>query len=184
MNNQTLVIYDFKVLYQILSEIEDQINFALINITKISELNFKNKDNYLIISKKKIKDANNQMIINDFPIVITKLVESINIKFLKSKYNQQSEINLGLYKLNLNSRKIFNKEYSLDLTEREANIIIFLHNSKKPAQISKLQTEVWGHNSKLETHTVETHIYRLRKKINDFFKDNQFIKSSKIGYTI
>ena len=93
MNNQTLVIYDFKVLYQILSEIEDQINFALINITKISELNFKNKDNYLIISKKKIKDANNQMIINDFPIVITKLVESINIKFLKSKYSQQSEIN-------------------------------------------------------------------------------------------
>tara|TARA_A100001011_G_scaffold256356_1_gene264581 strand:- start:598 stop:1152 length:555 start_codon:yes stop_codon:yes gene_type:complete len=184
MNNQTLVIYDFKVLYQILSEIEDQINFALINITKISELNFKNKDNYLIISKKKIKDANNQMIINDFPIVITKLVESINIKFLKSKYNQQSEINLGLYKLNLNSRKIFNKEYSLDLTEREANIIIFLHNSKNPVQISKLQTEVWGHNSKLETHTVETHIYRLRKKINDIFGDTQFIKSSKLGYII
>ena len=184
INNQTLVIYDFKVLYQILSEIEDQINFALINITKISELNFKNKDNYLIISKKKIKDANNQMIINDFPIVITKLVESINIKFLKSKYNQQSEINLGLYKLNLNSRKIFNKEYSLDLTEREANIIIFLHNSKNPVQISKLQTEVWGHNSKLETHTVETHIYRLRKKINNVFQDNNFIKSSKSGYRI
>ena len=184
MNNQTLVIYDFEVLYQILSEIQDQINFTLINITKISELNFKNKDNFLIISKKKIKDANNQMIINDFPIVITKLVESINIKFLKSKYNQQSEINLGLYKLNLNSRKIFNKEYSLDLTEREANIIIFLHNSKKPAQISKLQTEVWGHNSKLETHTVETHIYRLRKKIKKSFEDQSFIKSDKKGYFI
>ena len=184
MNNQTLVIYDFKVLYQILSEIEDQISFNLINIIKISELNFKNKDNYLIISKKKIKDADNQMIINDFPIDITKLVESINIKFLKLKYNKQSEINLGFYKLNLNSRKIFNKEYRLDLTEREANIVIFLHNSKKPVKISKLQTEVWGHNSKLETHTVETHIYRLRKKISDIFGDNQFIKSSKFGYII
>ena len=184
MNNQTLVIYDFKVLYQILSEIQDQINFALINITKISDLNFKNKDNYLIISKKKIKDADNQMIINHFPIDITKLVESINIKFLKSKYSQQSEINLGFYKINLNSRIIFNKEYSLNLTEREANIIIFLHNSKKPVQISRLQTEVWGHNSKLETHTVETHIYRLRKKINDVFNDKTFIKSSKLGYII
>ena len=184
MNNQTLVIYDFKVLYQILNEIEDQINFNLINIVKISELNFINKDNYLILSKKKIKDAENQMIIDNFPVNITKLIESINIKFLKKKYNQQSEINLGFYKLNLNSRKIFNQEYSLDLTEREANIIVFLHNSNKPVQISKLQTEVWGHNSKLETHTVETHIYRLRKKINDIFGDNKFIKSSKLGYVI
>ena len=184
MNNQTLVIYDFKVLYQILNEIEDQINFNLINIVKISELNFINKDNYLILSKKKIKDAENQMIIDNFPVNITKLIESINIKFLKKKYNQQSEINLGFYKLNLNSRKIFNQEYSLDLTEREANIIVFLHNSNKPVQISKLQTEVWGHNSKLETHTVETHIYRLRKKINDMFGDNKFIKSSKLGYKI
>ena len=184
MINQTLVIYDFKILYQILIEIEEHLSFNLINIQKNSELNFINKVNYLIISKKKIKDADNQMITNHFPIDVAKLVENININFLKKKYNQQSEINLGFYKLNLNSRKIFNKECSLDLTEREANIIIFLHNSKKPVQISKLQTEVWGHNSKLETHTVETHIYRLRKKINDIFGDNKFIKSSKLGYII
>ena len=50
--------------------------------------------------------------------------------------------------------------------------------------LSKLQTEVWGHNSKLETHTVETHIYRLRKKINNIFSDENFIKSSKAGYII
>ena len=79
---------------------------------------------------------------------------------------------------------MFNKKSSLDLTEREASIIIFLNNSDKPVQISKLQTEVWGHNSKLETHTVETHIYRLRKKIKDIFKDNNFIKSSKSGYKL
>ena len=72
----------------------------------------------------------------------------------------------------------------MDLTEREANIIIFLKNSQNPVKISKLQSEVWGHNSKLETHTVETHIYRLRKKINDTFSDNEFIKSSKLGYKI
>ncbi len=184
MNNQTLVIYDFEILYQILTEIDEHISFNLINIKKISELNLKNENNYLIISNKKLKGFENQITINHYPIGIIKLIESINIKFLKKKYNQQSEIDLGLYKLNLNSRKIFNKDKSLDLTERESNIIIFLNNSKTPVKISKLQTEVWGHNSKLETHTVETHIYRLRKKINDIFSDSNFIKSSKLGYTI
>jgi len=184
MNNQTLVIYDFSILYEILSELEDQTNFKIINLKKIADLDFNNKDNYLIISNKKIKKVDNQIELVSFPINIFKLIENINIKFLKKKYNQQSEINLGTYKLNLNSRKIFNSENSLNLTEREANIVIFLNNSDKPVKISKLQTEVWGHNSKLETHTVETHIYRLRKKINDVFGDNQFIKSSKLGYII
>ena len=70
------------------------------------------------------------------------------------------------------------------MTEREINILIFLNKTKKPVKISELQTEVWGHNSKLETHTVETHIYRLRAKINKNFKDNNFILSSKQGYMI
>ena len=184
MNNQTLVIYDFKVLYEILSEIENHLNFNLIKINKFKELNFNSLGNYLIITDKKNKDLKDQIIINKIPIDINKLIESINIKFLKKKYSLQSEINLGNYKLNLNSRRIHKNEISLSLTEREANIIIFLNNSNKPVKISKLQTEVWGHNSKLETHTVETHIYRLRKKINDIFKDSNFIKSSKSGYTL
>ena len=183
MNNQTLVIYDFKVLYEILSEIENYTNFNIVNIKKITDLTLGKYDDYLIISNKK-KEVEDLMLINQFPIDIKKLIESINIKFLKKKYNQQSEINLGLYKLNLNSRKIFNSAKSLDLTEREANIVIFLKKSKKPVTISKLQTEVWGHNSKLETHTVETHIYRLRKKINNTFEDKNFITSSKAGYII
>ncbi len=183
MNNQTLVIYDFKILYEILTELENHINFSLLNVKKLTDLNYKTLENYLIISFKK-QNIENQILIDQFPIHINKLVELINIKFLKKKYNQQSEIDLGNYKLNLNSRKIFNKKNSINLTEREANIIIFLYNSKKPVKISKLQTEVWGHNSKLETHTVETHIYRLRKKINNIFHDENFIKSSKAGYII
>ena len=183
MNNQTLVIYDFNILYEILSELENYINFNLINIKKLSDINLKTVDNYLVISNKK-QNVENQITIDQFPIDINKLVELINIKFLKNKYNQQSEIDLGTYKLNLNSRKIFNSEKSLNLTEREANIIIFLNNSRKPVKVGKLQTEVWSHNSKLETHTVETHIYRLRKKIFNIFEDNNFIKSSKSGYII
>jgi hypothetical protein len=183
MNNQTLVIYDFKILFEILTELESHINFSLLNVKKLTDLNFKTLENYIVISVKK-QNIENQILIDKFPIHINKLVELINIKFLKKKYNQQSQIDIGTYKLNLNSRKIFNKKNSINLTEREANIIIFLYNSKKPVKISKLQTEVWGHNSKLETHTVETHIYRLRKKINNIFSDENFIKSSKAGYTI
>jgi len=184
MNNENLVIYDFEILYEILNEISDHLNFKLTNIKKITDLDLDAQNNYLILSDKKIKDIENQIVINNFPIDIVKLIENINIKFLKKKYSQQSEIDLGVYKLNLNSRKIFNNEKSLNLTEREANIIVFLNNSKNPVKISKLQTEVWGHNSKLETHTVETHIYRLRKKINNIFEDKNFIKSSKSGYII
>jgi DNA-binding response OmpR family regulator len=184
MNNQNLVIYDFKILYEILREINNYINFKLISVDKVSDLNLKDQNDYLLISNKKIKNVENQITLNNFPIDIIKLIESINVKFLKKKYSQQSDIDIGDYKLNLNSRKIFNGTKSLNLTEREANIIIYLNNSKKPVKISKLQTEVWGHNSKLETHTVETHIYRLRKKINDTFEDNNFIKSSKSGYVI
>ena len=184
MNNQILVIYDFKTLYEILSEIEDYLNFKIINTKKITDINLKAEDNYLIVTDKEIKDLENHIVINNLPISIRKLIENININFLKIKYNQQSEIDIGTYKLNLNSRKIFDSKKSLNLTEREANIVIFLNNSKKPVKISKLQTEVWGHNSKLETHTVETHIYRLRKKISNVFDDNNFIKSSKSGYII
>ena len=186
MNNQTLVIYDFDTLYQILKEIDNYLNFKLINVdkNKLDQRNLFNMDNILVASNKKIKDVDNNIVIDQLPIELSKLVENININFLKKKYNQQSDIYLGPYKLNLNSRKIYNEDKFLDLTEREANIVFFLKNSKKPVKISKLQTEVWGHNSKLETHTVETHIYRLRKKIMNVFKDNDFIKSSKSGYII
>ena len=186
MNNQTLVIYDFDILFQILKEIENNLNFSLIKIekNKLEIENFQNLDNFLIISSKKINNLDNQVLINQFPLEISKLIETLNIKFLKKIYDQQSEINLGNYKLNLNSRKIFNENNSLNLTEREANTVVFLKKSKKPVKISQLQVEVWGHNSKLETHTVETHIYRLRKKINNAFNDNDFIKSSKSGYSI
>ncbi len=184
MNNQTLVIHESKILFEILIEIKDYLNFNLININKITDFNLNKNDDYLIVSKKKIKNFESMIILNNQPIDLIKFIESINIKFLKKKFSQQSEIDLGTYKLNLNSRKIFNNEKSLNLTEREANIVIFLNNSNKPVKISKLQTEVWGHNSKLETHTVETHIYRLRKKIDNIFNDKNFIKSSKSGYII
>ena len=107
MNNQNLVIYDFKILYEILREINNYINFKLISVDKVSDLNLKDQNDYLLISNKKIKNIENQITLNNFPIDIIKLIESINVKFLKKKYSQQSDIDIGDYKLNLNSRKIF-----------------------------------------------------------------------------
>ena len=186
MNKQNLVIYDFNELFSILNEIKDNLNFNLLNVSKkeFSDLKFEELQSFLIISKNKVPNLKNQIILNNYPLKISKIIETININFLKNKFVQQSEIDLGLYKLNLNSRKMFDSEKDLDLTEKEADIIIFLKNSKKSVSINELQTHVWGHSSKLETHTVETHIYRLRKKISNKFGNTDFILSTKSGYNI
>ena len=129
-------------------------------------------------------NINNQILINNFPYKLSKLIEVINVNFLKNKYNQQSEIFIGEYMLDINSRKILKNNLSLELTEKETEIITFLKNSKTPVKINDLQKQVWEYNSSLETHTVETHIYRLRKKLKETFNDDNFIKSSKSGYLI
>jgi len=186
MYNQNLIIYDFPILYEIFKEIEENLNFKLINISKdkFSKDLLENLDNFLIISNSHISNFDDLIIVENYPIEILKLIENINIRFIKKKYNQQSDISIGIYKLNLNSRKIFYKDKSLALTEKEIHIITFLKEQKKPVKISLLQSEVWGHNSNLETHTVETHVYRLRKKISSAFNKDNFIKSSKFGYMI
>jgi DNA-binding response OmpR family regulator len=84
----------------------------------------------------------------------------------------------------LNSRELTENNVVLKLTEKETNIIIFLFKSNNTVGVAQLQSKVWGHNSKLETHTVETHIYRLRKKILKTFNDDKFIVSKKNGYQI
>ena len=86
--------------------------------------------------------------------------------------------------MNINSRILSKENNNLKLTEKEIDIIIFLYKSKKTTKVSVLQKEVWGYSPDLETHTVETHIYRLRKKIKDGFKDENFILSQKEGYLI
>ena len=90
---------------------------------------------------------------------------------MKSKFTEQSKISLGNYNLDLNSRILKQDTKELELTEKECSILFFLKQSKQPVKINALQEKVWGYNSGLETHTVETHIYRLRKKISDKFSE-------------
>ena len=190
MNKQNLIIHDFIELYSILNEIKNNLNFNLLNVSKkeFDDLKLDHLNSFLIITKIKVPNLENQIVFNNYPLKISKIIETININFLKNRFAQQSDIDLGFYKLNLNSRKIFDGKSELNLTEKEANIIIFLKKSKKSVSIDELQTEVWGHSSKLDTHTVETHIYRLRKKISkkisNKFNNDDFIESTKLGYNI
>ena len=179
---QTLIIHKFNNLFNILNEIKNILNFEVVcdNNDKISLIE-ENK-NILVISGKTTFNSSNQIHIKEYPINLSKLIEIINIQFLKNKFNAQNNINIGKYNINFNSRIISYENVSQSLTEKELKIINFLNKSKKPVKVNELQFKVWGHKSSLETHTVETHIHRLRKKINDNFKDENFIKSSKSGY--
>ena len=186
MNNQNLIIFNFKSLYIILKELEKHLNFEIFESTNIKNLNdkIKNSKNYLVITQNKLNNISNQLILDNVPIKIIKLVEKINIQSLKLQFNEKSEFRIAQYKIDLNSRELIMANNKLKLTEKESNIIIYLSKSINPVSVDQLQFNVWGYRSKLETHTVETHIYRLRKKILKKFNDNNFILSRKNGYQI
>ena len=185
MNSRILIIYEYQILYQILNEISESLNFEIIqsNNKDFDELKYDPKDNCLIISKKKIKGVKNNLILENIPIKFEKLVEIINIKFLKNKFLDQSLIKIGEYNLDLNSRKISLGDKILNLTERETNLIIFIKD-KKHVTVKELQKTVWDYSPDLDTHTVETHVYRLRKKMKETFGNESFILNTSNGYSI
>ena len=198
MLKQSISLVEFTRLYNILYEIKDLFRFNIFNykLSKdyIKQVDLNNKEcisSLIIVDKKddlffsheKI-NKNNILLINELPIKFEKLIDKINAELIKQKYNFQSKFNIKDYLLNLNSRTISCKKKELKLTEREIDIILFLKEEKKPQSVKDLQNKVWGYASDLETHTVETHIYRLRKKINEKFDDNNFIISHDNGYQI
>ena len=184
MNSRILIIYEYQMLYQVLNEISEGLNCEIIQSSNknFKELKFDTKNNYLIISKKKIEGVKNSLILDNLPIKLEKLIEMINIKFLKNKFLDQSHIKIGKYNLDLNSRKISLEDKSLNLTEREINLIIFIKD-KKNVSVKELQKIVWDYSPDLDTHTVETHIYRLRKKMKETFANESFIINTSNGYS-
>ena len=214
MIKQNINIVGVPILYNILEEIKENLSFKIENFTKPDDfLNFFNEDksenkNFFIITTisnkdffiNKIKlekknifflcqknskvDINHNYNVFKYPINIYNLIEKINIQLIKYKYSFQSKIRVKNYSLDLNSRTISIENKSLKLTEREMEIILFLNDCKTPQKINDLQNKVWSYSSELETHTVETHIYRLRKKISNSFQDEHFIISTDNGYFI
>ena len=195
MIKQTIHIIDFKILYNILDEIKDYLKFQILyykneeNFLNANNLNL--NDSLILVKSDKQIFLNNEKInrkkifsIQNYPLKIDKLVEMLNVNLIKQKYNYQSNIYIKDYKLDLNSRTITKNNQNLKLTQKEIDIILFLNDYDKPQKVNILQNKVWGYSLELETHTVETHIYRLRKKIKDEFKDNNFILSNDDGYFI
>ena len=197
MLSQKLHIFNIPELDKIITEIKDYYDYEVSYFDKKKDLieaiktNKKILENSVIIINqkdfpfiKKITDEKRIICIIKVPIKIADLMDQINTKLIQQNYLAQSKININKYILNINSRILKNQNRELILTEREIDIIIFLKNEKKPAKVDVLQKKVWNYGEDLETHTVETHIYRLRKKIKDKFEDDTFIQSKKDGYIL
>ena len=186
MGIQNLIIYKFISLYHILEELDLDLNFKISCVDHENSLNHElnNHNNNLITSNEKHPDINNQIVLENLPINIFKLIEKINIQFLKQQFNNQSNIRINNYIIDLNSKEMTKNKNKLKLTEKEIKIITYLRKKNKPVNINELQDKVWSYQSNMETHTVETHIYRLRKKLLKIFDDNEFIISTENGYQI
>ena len=191
---QNVFIINFHSLYEILDEIKENLFFKIIKLE--NENNIKNNSdldiiNSLIISKTDHKLLLNRDItdknllnFNDLPMSINKLLELINLKLMKLKFSYQAKIHINGYELNLNSKFLSKNALNLKLTEKETEIILYLYETKKNHDVADLKKNIWRYSAGMETHTVETHIYRLRKKMLKNFDDRNFIVSQKDGYQI
>ena len=194
MIKPNIFIINFNSLYEILDEIKENLPFSAIKYE--TEDDFVKDSNSYTINSLIITTSNKKLLLhkylgvknfldlNNFPISFNKLRELINIQLIKIKFNQQSKINIKGYELNLNSKFFSKDNLILKLTEKEIEVILYLNETKTQHDVSDLQKNIWGYSPDMETHTVETHIYRLRKKISNKFNDENFILSQKKGYFI
>ena len=197
MHLQKLHILNIPELDKIIIEIKDYINYKITYfnekkdlIKKIGEDKKFLENSIILVNQKDFSllkskiDEKQIHCIAKFPIKISNLIDQLNARLIQQNYSAQSNININKYTLDINSRILKQSDNELKLTEREIDTIIFLKNENKPVKVDILQKKVWKYSGDLETHTVETHIYRLRKKIKDIFNDDSFIQSKKDGYII
>ena len=120
----------------------------------------------------------------DLPVSVIELKSKIVNLITTSKFNENSSIKVKNYILDKNEKKLKKENLFIIITEREIQLIELLFNEKKPITKKMILKKIWKYADDADTHTVETHIYRLRKKIIDRFKDEYFITNSKSGYSI
>ena len=194
MIKQNIFIINFNSLYEILDEIKENLSFNIIRYHNEEEFIkncpldikyslFITRPKQKLLSNKKLNEKN-FLNLDNFPFKLYKLVELINIHLIKIRFNYQSKINIKGYELNLNSKFFSKDNLSLKLTEKEIEVILYLNETSTKNEVLDLQKKIWGYSSEMETHTVETHINRLRKKIGNKFGDDNFILSNQNGYFI
>ena len=212
MNNITLSVLGNKILLQVLREVKlfSKYNIKSYDNLGLCIKEASKKNNLIILFLQKLKEKDlKEMIKHSIPLIvidksfkkknnfsnefIEKLTVPFNILHLEKKiislmaryeFNQRSLINLYGYTIDKNERKIIKENLELKLTEKEVNFLTLFSQNKQPITRSFILKNVWHYSSESETHTVETHIHRLRKKIASKFGDNNFIKNTNKGYYI
>ena len=152
--------------------------------SKINQVNSLKSNLKIVISNSKSNINFNHDILINLPLNISNLNKLILQKITSKIFNENSSVEIKGYLLDKNERKLKKNNSSVELTEKEIKLLETLLVKKKPISKKQILTEVWSYASDVDTHTVETHIYRLRKKIMDEFQDENFLISEKIGYSI
>ena len=212
MNNLTISIYRNEVFTEIINEIDlfskfeikpyndlnlcikDSISNNQLIVFFLNEISKKDYEkipkNYfpIIVINKNSKSKN--ILLDKFveqlnmPFSILDLEKKIISLFSRYEFSKRSIINLQGYTIDKNERKIKKDDLELQLTEKEVNFLILFSKNNKPLSRNFVLKNVWNYSLKSETHTIETHIHRLRKKIFQKFNDNNFIKNNNKGYYI
>jgi DNA-binding response OmpR family regulator len=157
-----------------------------IQVTKLKKLLNDNVPTIFLLNNKKFFLKNNLRLL-DFhitlvlPIEILSLREIINILITKYTFFKKSKIVINGYEIDSNQRVILKGGIKTKLTEKELELILTL-NKNNGLKKTFLLKKIWNHNSDLESHAFETHLHRLRKKIDKFFKDKQFIIEKNSSY--
>jgi len=190
-----------------LEELKAHLNFKLTLTDKLSEEILKNYEVLIFhddclksdslekllkdSGKIKILASNNVVKRKDYfndtislPIKISELNSVIENSVIKKNFNKNSSILIKKYKLDKNEKKLIKDQSYILLTEKEIQLLELLLDNKKSVNKNKILEEVWKYSTSADTHTVETHIYRLRKKIKSKFSDENFILNNKDGYLL
>ena len=209
MTNKKNIILAFgnKEFNKSLIELKDYLNFNLKIVDDFKEESSIEDFQGLIIHEEALKDQKLKVIMrneninkiifhnskkisgdqNIEKLTLPASIEQINNivlnNIVKKEFKTNSSLKINDYKLDKNSRRLIKNGISLDLTEKEIELIELL-NKKKFIKKKEILSTIWKYASDADTHTVETHIYRLRKKIKKIFYDETFIKNEKKGYTI
>tara|TARA_B110000438_G_scaffold268947_1_gene284931 strand:- start:994 stop:1629 length:636 start_codon:yes stop_codon:yes gene_type:complete len=211
MSKLNISIFGNKIFFEIINEINLLSNCKIKYYEDINLCIKEAKHNTLLVYfiNKKHKIDFNQKITNEIPCIIigdssipqskfyNNTTEQIKMPFsilefekkiifliAKSEFKKNSIIKLEDYVIDKNERKIRKDGHELQLSEKEVNFLVLFSKIKEPISKNFVLKNVWHYSSESETHTVETHIHRLRKKILEKFNDKNFIKSNKKGYYI
>ena len=207
MSNFTISVFSNKIFFQIIKEIKLFSKFRIKHYEDIDLcMQDAKKGNQVVVF---FDNSLNKSKTNNFPsIIVTESSKLINKSFgilqeqlkmpfsildfkkkiisliAKNEFKKNSLIRLSGYIIDKNERKIKKNNLELQLSEKEVNFLILFSKNKDPINRNLVLKNVWKYSEDSETHTVETHIHRLRKKILDKFDDNDFIKNNNMGYYI